>query len=59
MDKDVYDNLLNMELHDVLDLDSITSVIRVPGGWIYVIETQNEGPFPHAMTSSFVPYTNE
>ena len=60
MDEDkLYTNLINMKLHQVIDLNEITSILRVPGGWIYIIETHNEGTLPHAMTSTFVPYNEE
>jgi len=43
------DNLLyNMKLHDILNFNDFT-VIRVPGGWIYI---------QHCGTT-FVPFNNE
>jgi len=56
---EIYIAMMNMKLHEIIDLNEITSIIRVPGGWIYIVETNNEGTLPHAMTSTFVPYINE
>jgi len=54
-DRELFNFLLNMKLHEVLDVNEILTVMRVPGGWTYIIETHNEGLLPHAITSTFVP----
>lgn len=47
-------NIHTMELHGWLPVNNYTSVMRVPGGWIY-----NYGDSPSTQTQCFVPYSNE
>ena len=50
-----FTTLLNMDLHETVELNEISTIMRVPGGWIYIVETSNKGILPHAITSTFVP----
>ena len=54
-DRELLTLLLNMNLHDILEINEIITVLKVPGGWNYIIETSNKGMMPHAITSTFVP----
>lgn len=49
--KDIY----KMKLHQITPLSSQVQVIRVPGGWIYIIQTIMTGEF----STCFVPFNNE
>ena len=51
-------NLFNMELHQKVEVNSTTSVLRVSGGWIYLFSFKNEDG-TITSTSSFVPKSNE
>jgi hypothetical protein len=44
-----------MKLHEILEINEISTVMRVPGGWNYIVETSNKGMLPHAIASTFVP----
>ena len=44
--------LLEMEIHEEYVFNH-GIVIRVPGGWIYEIETPKDGAYPGGMTSLF------
>lgn len=48
------DDMMNMELHDVMDIDELSSmqVICVPGGWLYYDYSV------HNPTMAFVPKPN-
>ena len=46
--------LLEMEIHEE-HVFNHGIVIRVPGGWIYEIETPKDGAYPGGMTPCFVP----
>lgn len=47
MQKTIY----NLELHELLDIGSIFSVMRVAGGWLYLDKESN--------ITTFVPFNNE
>ncbi len=52
--------LLEMKLHEEYvfnpsEAHCFRVVTRVPGGWIYEIETHKNGLYPGGMTSCFVP----
>ena len=46
--------LLKMQIHEE-HVFNHGIVIRVPGGWIYEIETPKDGAYPGGMTPCFVP----
>lgn len=48
-------NIYKMGLHDIADLNSQVQVLRVPGGWIYIMQTSTIGEF----SACFVPFNNE
>ena len=52
MGKTIYE----LSLHEKLELDTHTTVMRVPGGWIYTNYFGVQG-FYHE-NSTFVPYSN-
>ncbi len=47
--------IYQLKLHDTIQLDGLVSVIRVPGGWIYSIQTMMTGEF----STCFVPFNDE
>ena len=57
------DKIYTMKLHEVLELqdkDLATSVIRVPGGWIYRSCISNCANIEQlSLTSTFVPFNKE
>ena len=51
-------NIYNLKLHETLDADDanlFTTVIRVPGGWMY--RSYDKGC--HILCAVFVPFNNE
>ena len=48
-------NLYKLNLHSVLEVNGLISVLRVPGGWIYITQTMMTGEF----STCFVPFNNE
>ena len=44
-------NIYQMKLHETLDDLGLYSILRVPGGWIYLDKSSN--------ISVFVPFNNE
>ena len=48
-------NIHKLELHESYIVDSNLEVIRVPGGWIYVMKHK---PF-NQLISVYVPYSGE
>ena len=50
MEEEIY----NLKLHETMYPDKATTVMRVPGGWIYTLTIGGE-----THTSVFVPFDNE
>lgn len=50
--------IYEMKLHDEINIDKYLRVLRVPGGWIYIQDTQMSEK-GWSSTSSFVPYNND
>ena len=52
------DAIFKMSLHDEIQLDKQTTVLRVPGGWIYTIGRSRirSGLAESQITSQFVPH---
>jgi len=50
--------LHKMELNQKVEINSTTSVHRVPGGWVYLFSFKNENG-TLALTSCFVPKNSE
>ena len=51
------EDLLTMELHEDIEINSYTNVMKVPGGWIYryFIEKENSDEQPLFQSAVFVP----
>lgn len=49
-------NLYNIRLHELLQINNYTEVLRVPDGWLYTIYFPKVGDFPVVL---FVPYHRE
>jgi len=45
-------NIHQMKLHEITELNTEISILRVPWGWIYMT-------FEDGVTSTFVPFHNE
>ncbi len=61
MSKLTHDDLRSMKLHEFSYLPGSenVSVLRVPGGWIYVLHLYDPARGDYtALSSCFVPYTN-
>ena len=50
-------NIYDMNLHERKNIDSHTTVLRVPGGWLYLTEFNALGDYQCVTT--FVPYSDE
>ena len=52
------DNIYDMDLHSEIVPHQGMSIIRVPGGWIYMTATAQQGGHCH-VSQVFVPFHNE
>jgi hypothetical protein len=52
------EHLYTMKIHDVLDVNGDTTVMRVPGGWVYIHTPFTDGSLRNGATTTsvFVPY---
>jgi len=50
-------NIYTMKLHETVEVDTFTQILRVPGGWIYNTFTENGGSY--VVSSTFVRFDNE
>ena len=57
-DKTELSKLYDMSIHDIISIEPSTEVLRVPGGWIYMTESYQEGR-KVAVAGCFVPYYKE
>jgi len=53
MTKTIEKNIHQMKLHEITELNTEISILRVPWGWIYMTY------FEDGVTSTFVPFHNE
>jgi len=55
-EKTVEEKLYDLRLHDQLDNERLT-IMRVPGGWIYIFPYEANGSV--AIETTFVPFNQE
>jgi hypothetical protein len=51
-------NLYSMDLHHSITVDRYTEIMRVAGGWIYIVHSSDKEEDDNP-TSIFVPFNNE
>ena len=58
---DIKSKLLNMELHEDVEISGSLNVVRVPGGWIYKFfdEKDTRDERPTFQSAVFVPNLND
>ena len=49
--------IYDMALNEEIGLSREQRVLRVPGGWIYITDTESGGGW--SSTSCFIPFNNE
>jgi hypothetical protein len=54
VEKTVYD----LKLHESINFETVRTVLRVPGGWIYELGIDN-GEAGWEISTTFVPFDNE